>query len=216
MPEPTWISETRGSYDTVAEDYATLLADHLAGEPVQRHVLSLFAELVRSRGGGRVLDLGCGTGRLSGYLRDLGLDVEGLDLSPGMLAVARRAYPDLAFTVGSATDLPHSDESLNGVVAFHSLIHIPDEQLGRAVAEVARVLRPGGTVLVTFHIGDSVLRKTEGYGGHPMTLDVHRRPVQRMADELQAHSLRVELQVEHRLDDTSRSPQGLVLAVRSR
>jgi ubiquinone/menaquinone biosynthesis C-methylase UbiE len=215
VTEPVWIAETRASYDTVAEDYAALLADHLAEEPVQRHVLSLFADLVRSRGGGRVLDLGCGTGRLTGHLRDLGLDVEGLDLSPGMLAMARRAHPDIVFTVGTATDLPYPDGSQGGVVAFHSLIHVPDEQLGRAVAEIARVLRPGGTCLVTFHIGDSVLRKTEGYGGHPMSLDVHRRPLQRMADELHAHGLRVELQVEHRLDDTSRSPQGLVVAVRS-
>lgn len=213
MPEPTWLTETRTSYDTVAEDYAALLAGHLATEPVQRHVLALFAELVRSRGGGRVLDLGCGPGRLTGHLRELGLDVEGLDLSPGMVEVARRTHPAIPFVVGTATDLPQADASLAGVVAFHSLIHVPDDWLDRAVAEVARVLRPGGTALVTFHAGDTVHRKTEGYGGHPMALDVHRRPVPRMVDALQARGLRVEVRVEHRRDDVSGSPQGLLVAV---
>lgn len=207
------MTETRASYDTVAEDYASLLADHLATEPVQRHVLALFAEQVLSRGGGRVLDLGCGPGRLTGHLHGLGLDVEGLDLSPGMVAVAGRAHPDLPFVVGTATDLPHADASLAGVVAFHSLIHLPDDALDAAVAEVARVLRPGGTALVTFHAGDGVRRKVEGYGGHPMALDVHRRPLAQVVDALQAHGLRVDLQVEHRMDEASGSPQGLLLAV---
>ena len=67
MPVPGWLEDTRTSYDTVAVSYADLLRDALAGEPFQRGILALFAELVRAEGGGPVADVGCGPGRLTWY-----------------------------------------------------------------------------------------------------------------------------------------------------
>ena len=78
-----WLTDVRTSYDTVAASYAELLRDHLAGDPYDRAVLALFAELVRGAGGGPVADVGCGPGRLTAHLRELGVDVVGIDLSPG-------------------------------------------------------------------------------------------------------------------------------------
>jgi hypothetical protein len=95
----------RASYDTVADDYADLLRSALAGSPTDRAVLGLFAELVTDSGGGEVADLGCGPGRITGHLASLGLDVRGVDLSPGMVAVAQREHPQLRFDVGSMTAL---------------------------------------------------------------------------------------------------------------
>ncbi len=89
------VAATRAAYDTVAEDYAELLRSSLADSPHERAALGLFAELVGAAGGGLVGDLGCGTGRLTGHLVGLGLDVVSLDLSPGMVAVARREHPDV-------------------------------------------------------------------------------------------------------------------------
>ncbi|GAA0580748.1 hypothetical protein GCM10010172_77060 [Paractinoplanes ferrugineus] len=73
------------------------------------------------------------------------------------------------------TALDLADESLTGLLAWFSLIHIPDDEVRTVLAEFHRVLRPGGALLLAIKAGDSVHHKTEGYGGHPMNLHVHRR-----------------------------------------
>jgi SAM-dependent methyltransferase len=99
MRVPGWLDETRTSYDTVAVSYADMLRDALAGEPFQRGILALFAELARARGNGPVADVGCGPGRITGYLHGIGLDAFGVDLSAAMIDVARRDHPGLWFEV---------------------------------------------------------------------------------------------------------------------
>ena len=125
-PSRTWLRRTQQSYDTVAESYADLLADELAAKPWDRAVLSGFAEMVRADGGGPVADLGCGPGRVTAHLASLGMDVHGLDLSPGMVRTARRAHPALRFHEGSMTALDLADGVLAGIVAWYSVIHVPD------------------------------------------------------------------------------------------
>lgn len=170
-----WLADTRMSYDTVAASYAELTRHLLDETPEERAVLALFADLVRAQGGGPVVDVGCGTGRITGHLRDLGLDAFGIDLSPGMIDVARRDHPGVRFDLGSMTDLALSDASVTGLVAWYSLIHIPDDQISSVLAHFRRVLRPGGPLLLSFHVGDESQLKTEGYGGHPIKVYVHRR-----------------------------------------
>ncbi|MFD9566415.1 methyltransferase domain-containing protein [Streptomyces sp. NPDC059994] len=91
MAEPTYLDTTRASYDTVAVDYHELLRDSLAGSPLDRAMLGAFADRVRADDIGPVVELGCGPGRVTAHLHALGLDACGIDLSPGMVAVARRA-----------------------------------------------------------------------------------------------------------------------------
>ena len=100
-----WLSDTRSSYDTDASGYAEKVRGLLDGMPYLRASLDVFAELVRGAGGGPVADVGCGPGYVTGYLHDAGVDVFGIDLSPGMIAIAQRDYPDLRFQVGTMTDL---------------------------------------------------------------------------------------------------------------
>ncbi|WDZ87751.1 class I SAM-dependent DNA methyltransferase [Micromonospora cathayae] len=198
MAVPGWLDDTRTSYDTVAVSYADLLRDALAAEPFQRGILALFAELVRAQGPGVVADVGCGPGRITGYLDGLGLDVLGVDLSPGMIGVARRDHPGLRFEVGSMTRLDLADDSLTGLLAWFSLIHVPDDEVPGVLAEFRRVLRPGGVVLLGFHAGDGSRLKTEGYGGHPMHVHVHRRRPERVAAWLEAAGFTVEAELTHR------------------
>ena len=143
--------------------------------PEERKLLALFADKVRDQGGGTVADVGCGPGRTTAELRRLGVDAFGIDLSPGMIEVARRDHPGARFEVGSMTDLALADASMTGLVAWYSLIHIPDEEIGSVLAQFHRVLRPGGPLLIGFHVGEGSRLKTEGYGGHPMKVYVHRR-----------------------------------------
>lgn len=170
-----WLEDTRTSYDTVAADYADQVRNLLDRTPDERTVLALFADLVHDSGGGPVADVGCGSGRITAHLRDLGVDVWGIDLSSGMIEVARRDHPDLRFEVGSMTDLDVADCSVAGLVAWYSLIHVPDDEVSLVLSHFRRVLRPGGPLLLGFHVGDGPRRKTRGYGGHPMNVCVHRR-----------------------------------------
>ncbi|MEV4619404.1 methyltransferase domain-containing protein [Asanoa sp. NPDC049573] len=179
-----WLADTRNSYDTVAVSYAEWIRDSLAGAPDVLAALAHFAGLVRAAGGGPVLDVGCGPGHVTAHLHALGVDASGVDLSPGMVDVARRDHPHLTFTVGSMTALDVADSSVTGLLAFWSLVHVPDGALPTVFAEFRRVLRPGGPLLVGFHVGTGSRLKTEGYGGHPMKVYVHRRRPDQVADRL--------------------------------
>jgi ubiquinone/menaquinone biosynthesis C-methylase UbiE len=134
-------------------------------------------------------------------LRDLGLDAFGVDLSPGMIAMAHRDHPGIRFDVGSMTDLDLADESAAGVLAWFSIIHVPDEEVRGAFRHFRRVVRPTGALLLGFFAGDGTTLKTQGYGGHPMKVHVHRRPVERVVEWLDEAGFRIEVRVLHHVDD---------------
>jgi SAM-dependent methyltransferase len=213
MAPAGWLADTRTSYDTVAASYADLLRDGLARAPYERAALALFADLVHAAGGGPVADVGCGPGRITAHLRGLGLDAFGIDLSPGMVEVARRDHPGLRFEVGSMTDLDLTDASVGGLLAWWSLIHVPDDEVPRVLAHFRRVLRPGGPLLLGFFVGDEVYLKTEGYGGHPMRVHLHRRPPDRVARWLHDAGFAVEAQLL--LDPADKGAGAVVYARRS-
>ncbi|HEX5400864.1 MAG TPA: class I SAM-dependent methyltransferase [Pseudonocardiaceae bacterium] len=175
MDADGWLADTRTSYDTVAVSYAAFVRDSLTGQPYLRAALALFADQVLAAGGGPVADVGCGPGHMTAHLHGLGLDVFGIDLSGGMIEVARREHPDLRFDVGSMTDLDMPAATLTGLLASWSLIHVPDDVVPTVLGHFHRVVRPGGLVLIGIHVGDTSRLKTEGYGGHPMKVYVHRR-----------------------------------------
>lgn len=141
---------TRAAYDEVVELYASLFADRLETQPFARNMIATFAELVRGTGNLRTADVGCGPGHLTAMLRELGLDAFGIDLSPGMVAHARRAQPELRFEEGRMEALPVEDAALGGVLAHYSMIHTPPAELPAVLAEQVRVLAPGGLLLVSF------------------------------------------------------------------
>jgi predicted methyltransferase len=98
--------------------------------------------------------------------------------------VARRDHPELRFEVGSMTDLHLSDASVAGLLAWWSLIHLPDDEVPTVFAHFHRALRPGGPLQVGFHVGDTSQLKTKGHGGRPMTVYVHRRQPDKVASRL--------------------------------
>ncbi|MFC9625314.1 class I SAM-dependent DNA methyltransferase [Streptomyces sp. NPDC056930] len=141
---------TADAYDAVAALYAGLARDDLDTIPLDRAVLTAFAETVRAAGPGPVAELGCGPGPVTAHLRDLGLDVFGVDLSPVMIDLAREAYPDLRFEVGSMDALDLADGRLQGIVSWYSVIHTPPQDVPPYFAEFRRVLAPDGTLLLAF------------------------------------------------------------------
>jgi SAM-dependent methyltransferase len=191
----SWLADTRTSYDTVAESYAEHVRGLIEGMPYELSALRLFADQVGAIGGGPVADVGCGPGRITAHLRGLGLDVFGIDLSLGMVEIARREYPGLRFEVGSMTDLGLPDASVAGLIAWYSLIHVPDAEVAGVLAGFRRVLRPQGRLLLGFHAGVGSNFKTSGYGGHPMRIHVHRRQPEQVAAWLEEAGFTVEAQL---------------------
>src|SRR5687767_14656650 len=118
---------TQASYDRVAGEYAARLLDELDNKPLDRELLDRFAE--RVAGKGRVCDLGCGPGQIARYLHERGVDVFGLDLSPSMLEEARKAHPGIPFRQGDMRALDLPDNSLAGIAAFYSILHIPRDEV---------------------------------------------------------------------------------------
>lgn len=200
MPE-SWLTETRLSYDIDASGYAAKVRGLLDGSPYLRASLALFAELVRDAGGGPVADVGCGPGYVTRHLRDLGVDAFGIDLSAEMIAIARREYPDVRFDVGTMTGLELADHSVAGVLAFWSVIHVPDEAVPGVFAEFRRVLRPGGPVLIGFHVGHGTSRTTEGYTGRAINVDSHRRQPAEVAGWLREEGFTIDAELVLRPDE---------------
>ncbi|WP_405778664.1 class I SAM-dependent DNA methyltransferase [Streptomyces sp. NBC_00859] len=215
MPEPDCLRTIRASYDTVAADYAELLGDQLASSPYDRAMLAAFADLVRADGGGPVADIGCGPGRVTGHLDALGVRAFGVDLSPEMVAVARRAYPGLRFDVGSMTALDLADGSLGGLVAWYSIIHLPPELLPSVFAGFHRVLAPGGRLLLAFKAGDELRHLDHAYG-HDLSLDVHWLPPGRVAGWLADAGFDVRAQLVRAPDPQEKQPQAYLQATRGR
>jgi SAM-dependent methyltransferase len=206
-----WLEDTRISYDTVADSYADHIRGALDTAPYLRVALAHFAEMIAAAGGGPVADVGCGPGHITAHLRELGVRPFGLDLSPAMIDVARREHPGLRFAVGSMTDLPLADACAAGLLAFWSLIHIPDDAVRVVLAHFRRVLRPGAPLLLGFHAGDGSRLKTQGYGGHPMKVYVHRRQPGQVATWLSEAGFTVEAQL---VMDPCASVPGAVLFAR--
>jgi ubiquinone/menaquinone biosynthesis C-methylase UbiE len=137
----------RAYYDAFAAGYE---AERGPNDPGGYHDLldELEAEYVRRYAAGRdVLEVGCGTGLVLSRIRSFARSAQGVDLSPGMLEQARARGLDVV--LGSATALPFEDNRFDLTCSFKVLAHVPEIEL--ALAEMARVTRPGGMVLAEFY-----------------------------------------------------------------
>lgn len=202
------------TYDVVAGDYAAHFPGTEPEDPLELAVIDHF--VARLGASPTVLDAGCGTGRMSRYLADRGCRVSGLDLSPGMLSMARRDHPDLVFAVGSILSLPHADDSFDALFYWYSVIHSPDDLQPHILAEAVRVLRPGGHVLLAFQVGAGSRDVATSYRalGHDVALTRHHRTVARMVELLVDAGLEVVTQVERGPVAGEKDPQGFLVARR--
>lgn len=135
--------DNRAYYDDFAAWY-----ERERGRGYHRMLDDLEVELVeRHAGAGDILEVGCGTGLILGRVAGPGRRAIGLDLSRGMLAGARGR--GLEVVQSTATSLPFDDESFDCTYSFKVLPHVAD--IEAALAEMARVTRPGGAVLAEFY-----------------------------------------------------------------
>jgi trans-aconitate methyltransferase len=161
--------ELVASYDRIADEYVKRVFNELDDKPFDRDLLERFAQRVRLTG--PVLDVGCGPGHIARFLDERGVEVAGVDLSPGMLRKARALNPDLPFIQADLRAIQLPEQSLVGMVALYAIIHLPLGELGAVFATWRRLLRPGAPLLLAFHVG-SETRHLDAWWGHPVALDV--------------------------------------------
>ena len=151
---------------------------------------------------------------MSRYVADRGCRVVGVDLSPGMVAMARRDHRELPFTVGSLADLPFPNNRFAGVLLWYSTIHTPPAGQARVFAEAARVLRPGGQLLVGFQAGHGTRDVAAAYRrfGHEVTLERHLFTADQVAAWIEAAGLREVCRLIRRARGAERDDQAVLLA----
>lgn len=137
------------AYDARAGEYIALIGEIEQTDAADRVLIADW----RDRTPGCLLDAGCGPGLWTAFLHDGERDVQGIDLSAQFIAHARARHPHLEFVHGSFESLSLPDASLGGILAWYSLIHTPPEELPAVLAEFARVLAPGGSILIGFFEG---------------------------------------------------------------
>lgn len=140
----------------------------------RRHVLDApMLAHVRAGGFVRALDVGCGEGRFCRMMRDAGVSaVTGIDPTRGLLESARAADPDGDYREGIAEALPFADASFDLVVSYLTLIDISD--IRAAIPQMARVLAPGGTLLIanltSFNTAATLPPDGSDWAGGPITV----------------------------------------------
>jgi SAM-dependent methyltransferase len=189
-------ADTRASYDRVAEAYAERFDDELDGKPLDRALLEFLPELAElDRRPGVVADLGSGPGQIGRHVRRCsGLPVVAVDLSPAMASLARSRH-GLPAATGSLTSLPLATRSIGAAVAFYCFIHLDDDGMRAAAAELHRVLRPRGVAIVAVHTGDEI-RHVETLVDTAVDLDFRFLPVETLERALTDAGLAVEAVLE--------------------
>jgi SAM-dependent methyltransferase len=143
--------EVRRAYAARADEYVALLGTVAQNPPEDQELVATWA----AGRTGPVIDAGCGPGHWTAFLHERGIEVEGLDLVPEFVAGARRRFPGVPFRVADLAELPVRDGELSGLMSWYSLIHTSPEQVPARLAEFARALGPGGSLLLGFVRGDA-------------------------------------------------------------
>ncbi len=153
------VAESRRSYDVIARTYL----ERKRSRPPDGYLLDLLASFCRKLpAGGRVADLGCGHGFEVHAMLERGMRPLGIDLSAGMLTCAAEVVPGRLIQA-DLRRLPLADASLDGVWSVHALLHVPAAELPSVLADVHRVLRPGGQAALSLAGGDDEHREQVAY-----------------------------------------------------
>jgi SAM-dependent methyltransferase len=186
--------EIQSSYDRVAVDYAAQFRDEMDKKPFDRKMLDWFVEKIGDLG--IICDMGCGPGQIARYLFDHGAKVCGIDLSPEMVERAQSLNPGISFRQGNMLALDNiADNFFGGVAAFYSIIHVPRPVLNQALAELKRVLIPGGILLLAFHIGQEV-KHLDQWWGKEVSLDFIFFETEEMKEQLKTVGFELQEVIE--------------------
>ncbi|MFG2104988.1 class I SAM-dependent methyltransferase [Micromonospora echinaurantiaca] len=195
------VEQVRDAYASVADLYIELFG---TSQQVHADDLAFIARHLSIQPG-NVLDVGCGPGHVTGYLRSLGVDATGIDVVPEFIAHAQAAHPHGRYQLGSMTSLDVEDSSIAGILAWFSLIHLPPQDLDGALAEFRRVITPAGTLVVGFFDGDEVAAFDH------KVVTAYRWPADEFSERL-ARAGFLEVERQHRPSDGTHRPYAAIAA----
>jgi len=195
------VTTVADAYSRRAGEYVDLFGSMAAVHPSDRQLVETWADGVV----GQVLDAGCGPGHWTGHLVRRGHDARGIDLVPAFVERARSAYPDVPFAVGSIDRMDEPDASLGGILSWYSTIHHAPDGIGVPLAEFARTLRPGGSLLLGYFESESTVDRFE----HAVA-PAYRWPATALRALLGDHGFDVVEQ--HRRTGHGYRPHGAVVA----
>lgn len=194
------LPETRAAYGARADEYAEVLGSMEATAPCDRELVARWAEGVP----GEVVDVGCGPGQWTAFLRSLGCDAYGIDPVQRFVEIARQRHPEVSYKLGSFADL--RPESVGGVLSWYSVIHLEPAALPEALTQLRDALRPGGSLLLGFFGGERV----EPFD-HAVTT-AYYWPPHELARSLESLALEV-VSIDQRHEPGAR-PAAAIIAVR--
>ncbi|SCL38954.1 Methyltransferase domain-containing protein [Micromonospora pallida] len=199
------MEQVRQAYGSVAQLYIELFGTR---QQVHADDLAFIGRHLASRAGA-VLDLGCGPGHITDYLRSLGVDATGIDMVPEFIAHAKAAHPHGRYQLGSMNSLDIKNGSIAGILAWFSLIHVPPQDLDGVLAEFRRVMTPVGTLVVGFFDGDEVAAFDH------KVVKAYRWPVDEFSERLARAGFK-EVERQHRPSDGTHRPYAAIAAGRGR
>jgi ubiquinone/menaquinone biosynthesis C-methylase UbiE len=156
------LNKVENLYDAVAQEYSETFSGEHEKKPKDQEILHRFSQEIGDRR--PVWDFGCGPGQTAKYLKNLGIEISGLDLSEKILEQARTIHPEIHFRKGNILALEFENDSIAGIVAFYAIVHFTKEQVWIAFREIYRILQPGGIFLLTYHIGGDTIHLDEFLG----------------------------------------------------
>ena len=118
---------------------------------------------LNSLNGKKILDVGCGNGKDCKYILEKGFNINGIDLSIGMLNIAKEKVPNCNFEIMDITEITYPDDSYDGIISNCSLFHIPVEELPKTLKSFKRVLKPDGKLLLILQEGNGEKMVEEPY-----------------------------------------------------
>lgn len=135
------------AYDRIADNYTNAYAEN---DEQDSKYLDLFVD---NLSGGKVLDMGCGSGINTSHLAQMGLDVIGIDASQNMLNAARKLYPEIRFEARDILQSSFNENAFDGIVLAYVINHFNSEGLVLLKNEIDKLLKENGLLFISAHIG---------------------------------------------------------------
>jgi SAM-dependent methyltransferase len=196
----------RQAYRKMAKQYIELFGSN---DYMNVEDLDLITRHLSIRSG-TMLDVGCGPGSLTEFLRLLGVNVTGIDIVPEFIVHARSAFPEGQYELGSLEHLPVPTGSLVGILAWYSLIHLLPDEMDGVLVELRRAMEPGGALVAGFFHGDQLVGFEHG------VFTAFSWPVDDLSDRLhRAGFTEIERHLRPGVDEPGLRPEAVIVAIAS-
>lgn len=143
-------------YDDIAKEYA----EEFFYDTSDNKYIDIF---LNSLEGIKVLDVGCGNGRDCKYISQKGFEINGIDLSVGMLEIAKERVSNGKFEIMDITSITYQDNSYDGIISNCSLFHVSVEELPKTLESFRKILKPNGKLLLILQEGNGETMVEEPY-----------------------------------------------------